>query len=173
MANTYYLIGSSTVASGGTPSITFSSIPNTYTDFKLVASLRTDGTFGNPWYDSYVTVNSTDLSWIDFIGLGSSTASSRNGANSFVTLAVASSGATSATYGNFEIYIPNYAGSRYKSAFMEGGSENNATGAGMGVSAGLYSSTSAITSITITPYNSPTVKFAQFSSVYLYGIKSS
>ena len=173
MANTMTLIQSVTVPSGGSASIGFTSIPNTYTDFQLVASLRTDGTFGNPWYDSYITFNSANLSWRDIIGLGSGTPSSRNDTTNFVTLAVPSSGATSSTFGNLQIYIPNYASSNNKSASMDGVAENNATGSGMGLSAGLYSSSSAISSITITPYNSPTVKFVQFSTAYLYGVKSS
>jgi hypothetical protein len=173
MPNTFTLIASSTVGSGGASNIGFTSIPATYTDFKLVASLRVDGTFGNPWYDSYITVNSANLSWRDIIGLGSGTPSSRNDTVDFVTLAVPSSGATASTFGNLEIYIPNYAGSNNKSASMDGVAENNATGSAMGLSAGLYSSSSAITSITITPYNSPTVKFVQYSTAYLYGIVKS
>jgi len=172
MANTFELIASSTVGSGGAANINFTSIPATFTDLQVVASLRTDGTFGNPWYDSYITVNGTDLSWRDIISTGTS-ASSRNAATEFVTLGVTSSGATASTFGNISFYIPNYAGSNNKSASMDGVAENNASGNGMGLTAGLYSSSSAITSITITPYNSPTVKFAQYSTAYLYGIKNS
>jgi hypothetical protein len=172
MANTYTLISSVTVGSGGATSIGFTSIPSTYTDFKLVASLRSSTTFGNVWYDSYITVNGANLSWRDIIGLGSGTPSSRNDTTSFVTLGVPSSDATASTFGNLEIYIPNYAGSNNKSASMDGVSENNATAAGMGLHAGLYSSSSAITSITITPYNSPTAKFVQYSTAYLYGISN-
>lgn len=172
MPNTYILIASSTVGSGGVASISFTSIAATYTDLQVVASLRTDGTFGNPWYDSYITVNSANLSFKDIISTGTS-ATSRTDTTNFVTLGVTSSGATGSTFGNISLYIPNYAGSNYKSASMDSVAENNAASNGMGLSAGLYSSSSAITSITITPYNSPTVKFAQYSTVYLYGIKNS
>lgn len=171
MPNTYTLIASSTVGAGGTSAITFSSIASTYTDLQVVASLRTDGTFGNPWYDTYITLNGTNLSWRDIISTGIS-ASSRNGATDFVTLGVTSSGATASTFGNISFYIPNYAGSLNKSVSIDGVAENNASGNGMGLSAGLYSSSSAVTSITITPYNSPTVKLAQYSTAYLYGVKN-
>jgi hypothetical protein len=171
MPNTFVKIASVTVGSGGAASITLSSIPSTYTDLQLLASLRADGTFGNPWYDSYITFNSANLSWRDIIGLGSGTPSSRNDTTSFVTLGVPSSGATASTFGSVALYVPNYTSSSNKSASMDGVSENNATGAGMGLHSGLYSSSSAITSITITPFNSPTVKFAQHSTVTLYGIK--
>lgn len=172
MANTFELIASSTVGAGGSASIAFSSISGAYTDFQLMASLRTDGTFGNPWYDSYVTINGSNVSWKDLISTGTGV-SSRSGSTDFVTLGVTSSGATSSTFGNMTIYIPNYTASKNKSINMYGVAENNASSNGMTVSAGLYSSTSAITSITITPYNSPTVKFAQYSTAYLYGVKSS
>ena len=172
MANTFELIASSTVGSGGVSSISFTSIANTFTDLQVVASLRTTGTFGNPWYDSYITINGTNLSWRDVISTGTSV-SSRNGSTDFVTLGVTSSGATGSVFGNVSFYIPNYAGSNYKSVSMDGVAENNASSNGMGLHAGLYSSSSAITSITITPYNSPTVKFAEYSTAYLYGVKSS
>jgi len=174
MANTFELIASSTVGSGGAANINFTSIPATFTDLQVVASLRTDGTFGNFFYDSYITVNGTDLSWRDLIGIGTATPTSRNGTTEFVALGVTSSSATASTFGNLSIYIPNYANTSYnKSVSMDTVSEHNGSDAAKQISSGLYASNSAITSITITPYNSPTVKFAQYSSAYLYGIKNS
>ena len=172
MPTSFFKIASTTVGSGGASSITLSSIPSTYTDLQLFASLRADGTFGVTWYDTYITFNSANLSWRDIIGLGTGgTQGSRNDTTGFVTLGVPSSAATASTFGNIQLYIPNYTSSNNKSASMDGVSENNATAAGMGLHAGLYSSSSVVSSITITPYNSPTVKFAQYSTVTLYGIK--
>lgn len=173
MANTYSLIASSTVGSGGQTTIAFTSIPGTYTDLQVVASLRTDGTFGNTFYDSYITVNGTNLSWRDLIVVGTAATSSRNGSTDFVALGVSSTTTTSSVFGSLSFYIPNYAGSNGKSVTMETVSEQNGSDAVKQLSAGFYSSSSAITSITITPYNSPSVKFAQHSTAYLYGIKNS
>lgn len=170
---TFIKIASTTVGAGGASSITLSSIPSTYTDLLLVASLRADGNFGQPWYDSYITFNSANLSWRDIIGLGTGTPGSRSNTVDFVTLGVSSSAATASTFGSVALYVPNYTSSNNKSASMDGVSENNATGAGMGLHAGLYSSSSVVSSITITPFNSPTVKFTQYSTVTLYGIKNS
>jgi len=165
------LIASSIVGSGGVTSITFSSIPQTYTDLKVVASLRTDGTFGNNFYDTYITVNGTNLSFKDLLGQGSGTVTSRNGSTDFPTLGVTSSGATTSTFGSVEIYFSNYnSTTTFKSVSMDSVSESNATQAAAQLSSGLYSSNTAISSITITPYNSPTVKLAQYSTAYLYGI---
>lgn len=171
MPNTFTLIASSIVGSGGAANITFNSIAGTYTDLQLVASLRSTGTFGNLFYDSYITVNGTNLSWRDLIGIGSATPTSRNGTTDFVALGVTSSGATTSTFGNLSIYIPNYANTSYnKSVSMDTVSESNGTDAAKQISSGLYASNSAITSVTITPYNSPTALFAEHSTAYLYGI---
>jgi len=154
-------------------SVTLDSIPQTgYTDLKLVMSTRCSATFGNSWYDTYITVNSgAALSWRDLIGLGSGTPSSRTDTTSFVTLGVTSSGATASTFGNTTMYLPNYnSTTTYKTVSMESVSENNASGAAIQLSAGLYSSNTAISSITITPYNSPTAQFVQYSTFSLYGV---
>jgi len=173
MANTFVKIASATVGSGGASNITLSSIPSTYTDLQLVLSLRTDGNFGQPWYDSYITFNSANISWRDIIGLGVGALASRNNTVDFVTLGVSSSAATASTFGSVALYISNYTSSDNKSVSMDSVSENNAAAAGVQLSAGLYSSSSAVSSITITPFNSPTVKFTQYSTVTLYGIKNS
>ena len=174
MATTYEAIATVTVGSGGAADITLSSIPQSYTDLKLVASMRCTATFGNNFYDTYITVNGTNLSFRDLLGQGSGTPSSRNGATDFPTLGVTSSGATASTFGNIEIYFPNYnSTTTYKSVSMDSVSETNATQAAAQLSAGLYSSNTAISSITITPYNSPTGSLAQYSTFSLYGIKNS
>ena len=54
MANTYTLIQAQTLVSSAA-SVTFSSIPGTYTDLKIVASSRNASTFGT----SYVRFNGT------------------------------------------------------------------------------------------------------------------
>ena len=57
MANTYTLISSVTVGSGGASSIDFTSIPATYTDLCLVWSGRSAGSD----VDTKITFNSEDL----------------------------------------------------------------------------------------------------------------
>ncbi len=77
---------------------------------------------------------------------------------------------TASTFGSWEIYIPNYAGSANKSASLDAVSENNATAANANLVAGLWSTTSAITQIDLTSFNS--ANFVQHSSAYLYGVKN-
>jgi hypothetical protein len=78
-------------------------------------------------------------------------------------------GQTSSTFSNDSIYIPNYAGSAYKSYSADGVVENNATGAFATFNAGLWSNTAAITSITLT---AGVGSFVQYSNFYLYGVKN-
>ena len=64
MANTYQLINSNTVGSGGTATVTFSSIPATYTDFKVVASARTNASNAyNDWIVVSYNGSTTSLSF--------------------------------------------------------------------------------------------------------------
>jgi hypothetical protein len=153
-------------------SVTFDNIPQTgYSGLKIVMSARSTATFGNNFYDTYLTINGTNVTWRDILGQGSGTVTSRNDTTSFPTLGVTSSQATASTFGNVEIYIPNYnSTSTNKSISMDSVSESNGTQAAAQLSAGLYASNTAITSITITPYNSPTGSFVQYSTFSLYGI---
>lgn len=171
MANTYTLIASQTMT-GNTTTVTFSSIPSTYTDLKFVVSARASiNPYSAAWADSQLYFNGSNTSLVnrDIAGNGS-TVTSNNGSN--ITIRIPSSGATASTFGNTEIYIPNYnSTSAYKPMSIEMSTENNANSSRLEAIAGLWSSNSAITSITITGIDS--AQFVQYSSFYLYGIKNS
>jgi hypothetical protein len=77
------------------------------------------------------------------------------------------SSATASTFGSGLIYIPNYAGSTNKSYLTDWVTENNATAAYAGFTAGLLSNTAAITDVTLTG------SFVQYSTATLYGISKS
>jgi hypothetical protein len=77
---------------------------------------------------------------------------------------------TSNTFGNLEIYVPNYAGSTNKSVSADAVTENNNTDANVALVAGLWSSIAAITSIKFTP-RIGTI-FTEFSTAYLYGVSN-
>jgi len=81
---------------------------------------------------------------------------------------IPASGTTASTFGNAEIYLPNYAGNTNKSASIDMVSEQNATSTYMGLVAPLWSNTAAITSITLTGASG---NLAQYSTATLYGIK--
>jgi hypothetical protein len=171
MANTFELIASSTVGVLGATSIDFTSIPSTYTDLCLKVSTRHNG--ASTANAMLMTFNSNTTGYTArFIeGAGSGTPSSSSVSARYGGLDVGAS-ATSSTFSNTEIYIPNYAGSTNKSYSVDSVAENNATVGIQWLLAGLWSNTAAITSITLQPDNALR-SYVQFSTAYLYGIKSS
>jgi hypothetical protein len=173
MANTYRLISSVTVGAGGAATMDFTSIPQTYTDLKIVISARNTSTSGNESQILLnVNANGSNGSWRLLYGNGSGVFA---GANSgYLQPAHAPSANTTAnTFGNSEIYFPNYTSStNYKSFSSDFVTENNAGTAGatiMGIYANLWSSNSAITQLTLTSNASD---FVQYSTAYLYGISN-
>ena len=168
------LISSVTVGSGGASNITFSSIPATYTDLVLVISGRTATAiisdamkmqFNNDtgsnyssrslYTDSVSSVNSTSYSSIGyFLNVGWFPAAN-NTANLF---------------SNFAVTIPNYAGSATKTVSFDSVTETNGgtLNGGLTISAGLWNSTAAITSIKI--YGDYGQNLVENSTAYLYGI---
>ena len=167
MANTFELIASSTVGSGGSASIDFNSIPSTYTDLCLLLSLR-DGTYAGTFSTVYFTFNNDSTSRSDryLYGNGSATGS---GSGSLMRIPnIPGTSATASTFANAVLYIPNYAGSNYKSSSVDVVPENNATATFMSFDANLWSNTAAINRVTFTSDGN----FAQYSTAYLYGVKN-
>ena len=169
MANTYQLISSVTVGSGGASSIAFSSIPSTYTDLLLKVSLRAD-TVNNVWCKVALNSSSTSFSARHLQGNGAS-ASSYSFTDNSTFFLIDQTTDTASTFGNAEMYIPNYAGSTYKSMSIDTVNENNGTTAYSGLTGYLWSNTAAINAITLSTQTSG--GFAQYSTAYLYGIKNS
>jgi hypothetical protein len=173
MAITYIQIGTTvTVGSGGATSIDFTSIPSTYTDLVLVFSCRSDlaGVYGN----NILNINggTTSQSVRQLYGTGSAGFSITD--TPIYSASMTQAGATASTFSNESIYIPNYASTTTnKSISWDGVSESNSTTAGAAMNAGLYASTTAITSLTIKPNGSPTNKYVEYSTASLYGIKNS
>ena len=164
---TYNLIATTTVGAGGASSIDFTGIPQTYTDLKVVLSVRSsDGSGSLRVQPNGLTTN---LSSRRLEGSGSGASSATDGSIIFI-YAVTISSYTASVFSNIEIYIPNYAGSTYKSVSADGVMENNATEAYQNLVAGLWSNTAAITSLTLAKSSGT---FVQYSSASLYGIKSS
>jgi hypothetical protein len=156
------------VGSGGASSIDFTSIPATYTDLVLIGSVRSSNS--NNYGDVFFTFNgaTTNRSARYLEGSGSAAASGTQ------TTMGAGSGqgnsATANTFGNFQLYIPNYAGSANKSSSADGVGENNATQAYATLTANLWSQTTAINQISILPLS--TFVFQQYSTAYLYGVSN-
>jgi hypothetical protein len=155
--------------------ITFSSIPATYTDLVIVASIRS--TTSAATMDAVgVRFNGSTSNYTTrrLIGTGSTRYSdtiSTNQASVGLILVgiVPASTATASTFGNQFIYIPNYTAAINKSVSGDGVGEDNQTFAEGGIHAGLWSDTTAINSIALVPYYTG-AQWAQYSSATLYGV---
>jgi hypothetical protein len=167
MPANYVLLEKITVGAATAASVTFSGIPQTgYTDLKIVAlaksnrSLVVDG--------STVRFNGDNTSgnytMKRLLGDGASPSSDTTYESLFTTGATA----TANTFGNSELYIPNYTSGTAKSFSADSSQETNGTTAYLSLHAGLWSGTASITSITISP--AVGTLFLQYSSFYLYGV---
>ena len=164
-----------TVGSGGALSITFNSIPQTFTDLKVEISARGTSNPNSIQADLFVVYLNNDssalYSYTQAYGNGGATYSNRASAQNAVVLgSVPTSGATTNTFGNTSYYIPNYSGTSNKQIIVDSVSESNGTtiaNQGQTLSAGLYRNTTGITSI---QFFSTGGNLAQYSTFSLYGI---
>jgi hypothetical protein len=158
------------VGSGGATSIDFASIPSTYTDLVLKLSLRGPTGYASNTMDTYLRFNGTTTNYSDRLLYGTgSAAASLSETLTGINFRVVGQNSTASTFGNAEIYIPNYAGSTNKSVSIDAVTENNATAVLTQLEGGLWSNTAAINQITLVPF---TTGFAQYSTAYLYGVSN-
>jgi hypothetical protein len=165
MANTLKKIQTVTVGSGGASSIDFTSIPQTYTDLKLVVSLRTNNA-GTEAVMIEFNGSSANLSGRRLTGDGGSAGSDTL---TNIRFAIDTAANTASVFSNGEFYIPNYTSTTTnKSVSVDGVNETNGSNAVQSLVAGLWSNTAAITSIKLLGNSSG--NFVQYSTATLYGV---
>lgn len=164
-------ISTVTVGSGGAANIVFTSIPQTYTDLKVVLSTRSSRATVQDTFNVLFNSNTSGYSYRRLYGDSSSGpgTDASSGDGSLTTGYTQGGNGTANTFGNLELYIPNYTSNGVKSVSSDGVSENNATVSYLGLVASLWSGTTPITSITLTPTTGGTLQ--QYSSATLYGIR--
>lgn len=153
-----------TVGAGGTSTISFTSIPQTYTDLLIKISGRaTTGGESN----TYITFNGGGGSYTGRRlyatgnGIGTDTTGQWVGFSNASTF-------TAGAFSNNDVYIPNYTSSNIKIWSVDSVNETNAVNALSGIGAQTWSGTAAITSIALTADN----PWAQYSTATLYGISN-
>lgn len=160
MVKTYEPISTQTVSGTSTSTVTFSSIPQTYTDLVLVSVVTQSADVS-----SFLRFNSdtgTNYSRTRIVGTGT-TATSAGSSND---TAVLFSFGTLTNLTNVITQINNYANTTtYKTAITR----NNNTGDWLGAHVGLWRSTSAITTVSVTVASGYIVAGSTFT---LYGIKA-
>jgi hypothetical protein len=166
--------------SGGFSSITFSSIPSTFTHLQLRFFVKDNSTSGN--VNNYCR--------FIFNGDGGTNYTNHSIFNNYQTTTVTSlgfanengmyqgdyptsqSGVVANAFGVFIIDILDYANTnKYKTTKFLIGSDQNGQGS-VRLGSSLWQSTSAVNSITISPINGATA-FTQYTRADLYGITSS
>lgn len=164
MANTFAQIATTTVGAGGAASITFSSIPQSFTDLRIKISGRTSNAY---FRDSVEVRFNGSTSNYTSLNLSAQTTTVSSGTATGIYVEIeGNSGTTTGIFGNAEIHIPNYASSDFKAVLTDSVTMTNANNNNMlQISGGLWSDTSAINSITLI-----SASWLQYSTATLYGI---
>ena len=169
----YDSIATVTVGSGGAADITFSSIPATYTHLQIRILAKTALTLSNQ--DGInVQYNGATGSSYNYHYVGGNGSVTYSGGNASATtfmqsISIAGTLSNANVFGAGVIDILDYANTnKYKVQRALGGADNNGSGI-VEMWSGLYTATTAISSIKLYSFNSS--NFVQYSSFALYGIK--
>ena len=169
MAQAYVPIQTYTLTSNAS-SITFSNIPQNYTDLLLRFSARSS----NAGTQSQFKIRFNSDSGSNYIrreiaGYGSTVNSFNATTTAFEYIYISANTGTSSTFSNGEAYIPNYTGSSSKSFSINNVQENNdSTNNYLALMAGRWTGTAAVTTIELIEQNSG--NFVSGSTFTLYGI---
>jgi hypothetical protein len=169
-ANDYESIATVTVGSGGSSSVSFTSIPSTYQHLQVRVLAKQTGTGTDQ--PLLFRVNSATGSYAvhNLRGNGSSALAlgSINEADIFYQTQMATGSMASEIYSAFIIDLLDYSNTnKFKTIRGLGGFDANGSGT-IALNSSLYQSTSAISTITFAPNSG---NLSQFSSFALYGIK--
>lgn len=160
---TYEPIATTTLSSAAS-SITFSSIPSTYTDLRIVIVPTANA--GIPMAMRFNNDAGNNYSKTGLIGDGSSASSSR--LTNQTQIATANSGLSTSIPSLFTYDIFSYAGSTYKTVLITDSQDFNGSG-NVGRYVGLWRDTSAINSIS---WQWSSYTFSAGTTLTLYGIKA-
>lgn len=179
MANTFTLISTYTVpASPSISTITFTVIPQTYTDLMLMGSLKTSRLADNDFIKGYFNADTTDGNYAGFLCYNGGSNNIAGG--TFAALGapryfgdVPASGSSNNTnwFSGTRIWIHGYTDSYVKSYGAEGVQPSNNSAQLLTYGSGRWNGTAPITDISFTC--GVTGPWKEFSTISLYGIKGS
>ena len=167
-------IATTTVGSGGASTIDFTSISSSYTHLQIRMLVRTNraDTGDTIWIRCNSDTGSNYTAHILW-GDGASVGAQANYTNDRMYLqyyGIPGNNATASVFGVCVLDLLDYANTnKYKTVRMLSGQDRNGAG-DVELNSGLWMSTSAVSSITISPRYG--TGFVQYSSFALYGIKS-
>jgi hypothetical protein len=172
VTNSYESIATVTVGSGGSSTISFTSIPSTYKHLQIRAISRSDraSTAGDGMIVRFNSDTGSNYAYHYLDGNGSSaTAGSDSNVTSMIIPRSGSANQTSGIFGVTVLDALDYTNTnKFKTIRTLGGNDANGSGV-VALFSGLWRNTNAITSITIDQQNG--TNFVQHSHFALYGIK--
>jgi hypothetical protein len=172
MPNTLIPIQTYTLASTAA-SVTFSGIPQNYTDLKLVISARVSNSATQGILDIQFNGSSANFD-LRYLGQSNTSVVSYTRASGFGTNMAGyypAANSTASTFGNVELYFPNYSSTTAsKSVFIDAVMENNSSTIQNGLVSGLWSQNSAITSLTFSETTGGNL--VSGSTFTLYGVSN-
>lgn len=171
MANTFIKIETITLTSDNS-SITFTNIPQTYTDLFCITSLRNAQ---NNYGGYQIQPNSVTSGYTKrgIRGAYSTSVQPISGSSSVDGSYLPISGSLGSTFGNDSFYIANYRGSQSKSYFTHSGQLASSSSADATILHNWLISTDTTGSVTSLRLWLDTDTFVTGSSATLYGIKNS
>ena len=167
----YESISTVTVGSGGSSSVTFSSIPATYTHLQVRGIVRSTRALSQAGVSFRLNSDTnTNYSFHGLVGNGSSASSYGFATQNYANIGeMPADNAASGIFGSLVIDILDYKDTnKYKTVRLLTGQDRNGAGE-TGLFSGLWRNTNAITAITIFENASNIAEYSQFA---LYGIKS-
>jgi hypothetical protein len=167
----YESIATVTVGSGGSSTISFTSIPATYTHLQIrgIGRTTTAAAGGANFGVRFNSDTSSNYTYHLLSGNGSATNAAGGGNTNQVYFAdlISRDGNTASVYSDFVIDILDYLNTnKFKTVRGLAGWDSNGSGQ-IGLSSGVWRNTNAITAITLVPDDN----FKQYTSFALYGIK--
>ena len=171
VATDYESIATVSVGAGGSLSLTFSSIPSTYSHLQIRGIAKYLNTAGGSMRLQFNSDTGANYSYHYLSGDGATASAGAGTSSTFINTNVGQQ--DTAQFSASVIDILDYANTnKYKTSRILSGLDKNGSGS-MQLLSGLWLSTSAITSITLTPQSNttPTNQFQQYSTFALYGIK--
>jgi hypothetical protein len=171
MANTFELISTYRVSSGGIAAVTFSSISSAYKDLVIIGQKRISSASNN----GKITINNSGVANYNDQGIFGYANTNQVGGYNHLSTTYWQDNTNSSSAGSFfspvRYYFPNANGSQIKTVIYESGQEWNASTIysfyGSGWNTGI---TAAISRIDLSPDSGNYVENSIFS---LYGIKNS
>lgn len=169
MAITYQLIAGITGSgnpytvpvSGVVPNVTFSNIPNTYTD--LVVRVSGRSSFASP-EGTYISFNGSQSNFSGTYIIGTGDSASAGNIARYIG-SIFGGGSTTNAFNTSIIYIANYTLAQTKTFLVNNCAENDGTQGYNNIMGGAWGDNTAISSITLS-----STGFTQYSSFSLYGI---